>query len=74
LSKYFWKQADRIKSAESQIYEATEVMYEAINDRIEELVSKTNYPCKYVVLIGAIFQLMAIKKWVPFAPTNALTL
>ena len=55
IEQIFLKQADRIKSAESQIFEATEVMYEAINERIEELVAKTNYPCKYVVLIGAIF-------------------
>ncbi|MDR6967329.1 hypothetical protein J2X31_001336 [Flavobacterium arsenatis] len=55
IEQIFLKQADRIKSAENQIFEATEVMYEAINERIETLVSKTNYPCKYVLLIGAIF-------------------
>lgn len=55
IEQIFLKQADRIKTAPSQIFEATEVMYEAINERIETLVSKTNYPCKYVVLIGAIF-------------------
>jgi hypothetical protein len=55
IEQIFLKQADRIKAAGSQIFEATEVMYEAINERIEILVSKTNYPCKYVILIGAIF-------------------
>ncbi len=55
IEQLFLKQEDRIKSADSQIFEATEVMYEAINERIEELVDKTNYPCKYVVLIGAVF-------------------
>ncbi|MNL57127.1 hypothetical protein D3C87_1806660 [compost metagenome] len=55
IEQIFLKQADSIKSAESQIFQATEVMYEAIDERIEILVSKTNYPCKYVVLIGAIF-------------------
>lgn len=55
IEQIFLKQADRIKSADSQIFEATEVMYEAINERIEILVSKTNYPCKYVILIGAVF-------------------
>ena len=55
IEQIFLKQADRIKSAESQIFEATEVMYEAINERIEKLVAKTNYPCKYVVLIGGIY-------------------
>ncbi|PUZ24973.1 hypothetical protein DCC81_11695 [Chitinophaga parva] len=55
IEQIFLKQADRIKTASSQIFEATEVMYEAINERMEILVSKTNYPCKYVILIGAIF-------------------
>jgi len=54
IEQLFLKQADRIKSADNQIFEATEVMYEAIDKRIEELVSKTQYPCKYVLLIGAI--------------------
>lgn len=55
IEQIFLKQSDRIKSADSPIFEATEVMYEAINQRMEELVSKTNYPCKYLILIGAIF-------------------
>lgn len=55
IEQIFLKQEERIRSAENQIFEATEVMYEAINERIETLVSKTNYPCKYVILIGAIF-------------------
>jgi len=29
-------------------------MYEAIDERIKLLVSKTKYPCKYVILMGAI--------------------
>ena len=55
IEQIFLRQSERIKSAESQIFEATEVMYEAIDERIETLVGKTNYPCKYVILIGAIF-------------------
>jgi len=55
IEQIFLKQSDRIKSAGSPIFEATEVMYEAINQRMEELVAKTNYPCKYLILIGAIF-------------------
>lgn len=55
IEQIFLKQSDRIKSAPNQIFEATEVMYQAINNRIEELVAKTEYPCKYVILIGAIF-------------------
>ncbi len=55
IEQIFLKQADRIKAAPNKIFEATEVMYEAIDKRIEELVTKTNYPCKYVILIGAVF-------------------
>jgi hypothetical protein len=55
IEQIFLKQADRIKAAETPIVEATEVMYEAINSRINELFSNTQYPCKYVILIGAIF-------------------
>lgn len=55
IEQIFLRDEQRIKAAPNQIFEATEVMYEAINDRIEVLVSKTNYPCKYVILIGAVF-------------------
>lgn len=55
IEQIFLHQKDRILNAENKIFEATEVMYEAIDDRIEVLVKETNYPCKYVVLIGAVF-------------------
>lgn len=55
IEQIFLKQADRIKAAENPMFTATEVMYEAINERIDELVARTNYPCKYVILVGAIF-------------------
>jgi len=45
----------RIKNADSQIFEATEVIYEAIDNRMDELISKTDYRCKSVFQIGAIF-------------------
>jgi hypothetical protein len=41
-------------NAKTPLYEATEVMYESIDIRINELVDKTNYNCKYVILVGAI--------------------
>ncbi|MBK7589080.1 MAG: hypothetical protein IPI22_12495 [Bacteroidetes bacterium] len=44
----------RILNAQTPLYEATEVMYESIDIRINELVDKTNYNCKYVILVGAI--------------------
>jgi hypothetical protein len=55
IEQIFLKQENRIKTAPNQIFAATEVMYEAINNRIGELVAKTDYPCKYLILIGAIF-------------------
>ena len=55
IEQIFLHQKNRILKAENQIFEATEVMYEAIDDRIEVLVKETNYPCKYVILVGAIF-------------------
>ncbi|WP_077921918.1 hypothetical protein [Spirosoma sp. 209] len=44
----------RIITAPVPLYEATEVIYEAIDDRIGELVAKTSYNCQYVILMGAI--------------------
>lgn len=55
IEQIFLHQKKRILNAENPIFEATEVMYEAIDERIEVLVNKTNYPCKYVILVGAIF-------------------
>jgi hypothetical protein len=44
----------RIREAATPLQEATEVIYEAIDRRIEELVAATRYPCRYVFLMGAI--------------------
>ncbi|AZA53998.1 hypothetical protein [Chryseobacterium sp. G0201] len=55
IEQIFLHQKNRIINAENQIFEATEVMYEAIDERIEVLVKETNYPCKYVILVGGIF-------------------
>ncbi len=55
IEQIFLHQKERILNAENQIFEATEIMYEAIDDRIEVLVKETHYPCKYVLLVGAIF-------------------
>lgn len=55
IEQIFLHQKERILNAENQLFEATEVMYEAIDDRIEVLVKQTHYPCKYVLLVGAIF-------------------
>ncbi len=55
IEQIFLHHKERILAAQNQIFEATQVMYEAIDDRIEVLVKQTHYPCKYVILVGAIF-------------------
>jgi hypothetical protein len=55
IEQIFLKAENRITNASNQILEATEVMYEAIHDKIEELIILTNYPCKYLILVGTIF-------------------
>ncbi|MEZ0610402.1 hypothetical protein ACAW74_17945 [Fibrella sp. WM1] len=54
IEQILWKQKDRIVQAETPLFEATEVIYEAIDKRINELVAQTNYTCKYVILMGAV--------------------
>ena len=54
IEQILYKQKDRILNAEIPLHEATEVIYEAIDDRIQELVAATKYNCKYVILVGAI--------------------
>ncbi|PVD52992.1 hypothetical protein DC498_06390 [Terrimonas sp.] len=55
IEQIFLHHKERILKAGNQLFEATEVMYEAIDDRIEVLVKETHYSCKYVLLVGAVF-------------------
>jgi hypothetical protein len=48
------RQKERILSAENPLKEATDVIYEAIDKRINELVEKTKYNCRFVILMGAV--------------------
>ncbi len=54
IEQIFFKEKERIVNAKTPLFEATEVMYEAIDLRINTLVEKTNYNCKYVILIGVV--------------------
>lgn len=47
-------QEARIMAAPDPLIAATDVIYEGIDKRILELVAKTKYNCKYVLLMGAI--------------------
>ena len=54
IEQILFNAKERILSANIPLKEATEVIYEAIDRRIEELVSVTKYNCKYLLLFGAI--------------------
>ena len=54
IEQILLRQKDRILGATLPLYEATEVIYEAIDERIQELVARTTYNCRYVLLVGAI--------------------
>jgi len=54
IEQILLKQKERVLTAPTPLFEATEVIYEAIDARICELVAKTTYNCKYVILMGAV--------------------
>jgi hypothetical protein len=54
IEQILLNEKERILSAPIPLKEATEVIYEAIDKRMEELVAATKYNCKYVILFGAI--------------------
>lgn len=54
IEQILFNEKDRVTKAQTPLFEATEVIYEAIDKRINELVDKTKYNCKYVILVGAI--------------------
>lgn len=54
LEQILFLEKERIMSAKIPLKEATEVIFAAIDKRVEELVSGTKYNCKYLLLFGAI--------------------
>lgn len=54
IEQILFNQKERILKAETPLYEATEIIYDSIDKRIEELVAATAYNCKYVILVGGI--------------------
>ena len=54
IEQILFNEKERILKAVTPLHEATEVIYAAIDKRINELVEKTNYNCRYVILMGAI--------------------
>ncbi len=54
LEQILFRNRDKIIGQENPILAATEVIYQAIQERIDLLVSKTKFPTRHVVLMGAI--------------------
>lgn len=54
IEQILLREKDRILKADIKLLEATEVIYEAIDKRILELVAQTKYNCRYVILMGAV--------------------
>lgn len=54
IEQILFRRRERILSAADRLREATEVVYEAIDERIATLAAQTTYRCRYLVLVGAI--------------------
>ena len=54
LEQILYRCKDRILSSPEPIVEATEVIYEATNERIESLIENNEFPCDHIVCMGAI--------------------
>lgn len=54
IEQIFFKSKERIIAAANPFVEATKVMYEAIEERINILAERTEYPCRYLILMGGI--------------------
>ncbi|MBB2144824.1 hypothetical protein GM921_04970 [Pedobacter sp. LMG 31464] len=54
IEQILLKEKEQIINATIPIKEATEVIYEAIDKRINELIEMTEFNCKYIILMGTI--------------------
>lgn len=54
LEQILFKEKERVLRAKIPMMEATQVIYEAIDNRINELIELTSYHCKYIILMGTI--------------------
>ncbi len=55
IEQILLKEEKRIKASNRQIVEAAEVIYEAIDHQIEQLISETEFNCSYLIKAGGIF-------------------
>lgn len=54
IEQILLSQRDRVLGADTPLFEATEAIYEATEKRINVLTERTKYPCKYLIVVGAI--------------------
>lgn len=54
LEQILFRSRERVLSSAEPIVEATEVIYEAINERMGTLIEQTNFPCGHVIRMGAV--------------------
>jgi hypothetical protein len=54
IEQILYNHREKIVNAESQLYEATEIIYQAIDKRIQELVTLTHFNCRYIIIMGAV--------------------
>ena len=54
LEQIMLRQYSRIAKSDLPVKEATDVIYEAIEKRILELISLTKFKCKYLMLVGVV--------------------
>ena len=54
IEQLFLAHRERILSAAAPLYEATEVMHEAITARIDALAARTTYNARYLIVMGGI--------------------
>lgn len=54
IEQIIFKEKERVLSSAIPIKEATEIIYDAIDARINELIAMTKFNCKYIILMGSI--------------------
>ena len=54
IEQILFKEKTRILQSKEPLFEATEVIYEAIDQRINDLIANTSFKCTWIVLVGAI--------------------
>lgn len=54
IEQIIFKEKERVLGAVIPLKEATEIIYDAIDTRINELIAMTKFNCKYIILMGSI--------------------